>query len=65
MAEDMDAPHSILPPQPASGPRLVGTPTAEEWEHHRATISRLYFVDKEPLKNVRAIMAEQHGFHAT
>jgi hypothetical protein len=40
-------------------------PTQEAWDHYRATISRLYFVENEPLKKVRAIMAEHYGFRAT
>ena len=47
------------------GPNQSAMPTQEEWDHHRGTISRLYFVENEPLRKVRAIMAERHGFRAT
>ena len=39
--------------------------TQRDWDSHRTAIQELYFVDKHPLKKVRTIMAERHGFHAT
>ena len=43
-----------------------GTSLAQgDWEKHRKTITRLYCDEKLPLKKVRAILAQQHGFRAT
>jgi hypothetical protein len=47
------------------GSNQSAMPTQEEWDHHRGTISRLYFIDNQPLRKVRAIMSERYGFRAT
>ncbi|KAK8041749.1 hypothetical protein PG993_006272 [Apiospora rasikravindrae] len=39
--------------------------TDADWTKHRETITRLYWDENKPLKEVSSIMREQHGFHAT
>jgi hypothetical protein len=46
---------------PASG-RRSGIP---EWEQQRLLFTRLYVVERKTLKEVRQILAQDHGFHAT
>jgi hypothetical protein len=41
------------------------TPTAEDWEHHRPLIKRLYVDERMKLKEVVDFMASQHGHIAT
>ncbi|KAK8048202.1 hypothetical protein PG994_009932 [Apiospora phragmitis] len=36
-----------------------------DWSEHRETITRLYWDENKPLKEVSTIMKEEHGFHAT
>jgi hypothetical protein len=50
---------------PASGGRSGVPPTAEEWERHRSLFTRLYVGENTTLKEVRQILARDHGFHAT
>jgi Clr5 domain len=50
---------------PASGGRSGVPPTAEEWERHRSLFTRLYVGENATLKEVRQILARDHGFHAT
>ncbi|KAI1860529.1 hypothetical protein JX265_009928 [Neoarthrinium moseri] len=40
-------------------------PTGADWDTHRPVITRLYWDEGKPLKEVRAIMANEHGFKAT
>jgi hypothetical protein len=52
-------------PEGNSGSNQSAMPTQKEWDRHRGTISRLYFIENQPLRKVRAIMSEQYGFRAT
>lgn len=36
-----------------------------EWEEHRETITQLYLAENRPLKDVKKVMEELHGFKAT
>jgi hypothetical protein len=56
-----DAPSSV----PASGGRSGVPPTAAEWEQLRLLFTRLYVEENTTLKEVRQILARDHGFHAT
>jgi hypothetical protein len=47
------------------GSNQSAMPTKEEWDQHRDTISRLYFVENQTLRKVRALMSERYGFRAT
>jgi hypothetical protein len=47
------------------GSNQSAMPTKEEWDQYRDTISRLYFVENQPLRKVRALMSERYGFRAT
>lgn len=38
---------------------------AEAWESYKSIIRTLYLEERKPLKEVMAIMADQHGFQAT
>ncbi|KAF4121832.1 hypothetical protein GMORB2_1672 [Geosmithia morbida] len=55
-------------PQPSgsgSRPHAREQVSAESWEEHKAVIHDLYLEQRKPLKEVMAIMAEKHNFHAT
>ncbi|KAK7908790.1 hypothetical protein PG985_016093 [Apiospora marii] len=43
----------------------VAWATDGDWNEHRETITRLYWDENKPLKEVSSIMREEHGFHAT
>jgi hypothetical protein len=47
------------------GSNQSAMPTKEEWDQYRDAISRLYFVENQPLRKVRALMSERYGFRAT
>ena len=47
------------------GSNQSAMPTKEEWDQYRDTISRLYFVENQPLRKVRALMSERYDFRAT
>jgi hypothetical protein len=51
-------------------PHLIVAPpirsySAKEWEEKREIIEKLYCVDKNKLKDVQGILAEQHDFRPT
>lgn len=39
--------------------------SAQEWESHRETITRLFWDENRPLREVVEIMSRDHGFNAT
>lgn len=39
--------------------------SAEDWETHKETITRLYLHEKRPLQEVMELMALNHSFFAT
>jgi len=50
---------------PASRGRSGVPPTAAEWEQLRLLFTRLYVEENTTLKEIRQILARDHGFHAT
>lgn len=49
----------------ASRPHAREQVSAEAWEEHKDQIHDLYLEQRKPLKEVMAIMADKHNFHAT
>jgi hypothetical protein len=39
--------------------------TPDDWEKYRTEIMKLYWDDKKPLREVKALMKTQYGFNAT
>lgn len=46
-------------------PRQKSWASASEWEKHRELISRLFWDENRPLREVVEIMSRDHGFNAT
>lgn len=63
-----NAPQTIpsTPMGPPTRPRKRKAPTlrADAWEPHKARIIELHITQKLPLRKVKEIMKEQHGFTA-
>lgn len=57
-------PMSVSPEPLAHRGKLVWA-TDADWIKHRETITRLYWDENKPLKEVSKIMKEEHDFHAT
>ena len=49
----------------ASRVTTTAGPSAQEWESHRGTITRLYLEEDLPLPEVSVIMEHQYKFKAT
>ncbi|KAF3008149.1 hypothetical protein E8E14_002840 [Neopestalotiopsis sp. 37M] len=49
----------------SSAPRGKAWASEEDWQNHRDVITRLWWEDDKPLKEVQAIMADKHDFHAS
>ncbi|KAK6089128.1 hypothetical protein SCUP234_00332 [Seiridium cupressi] len=49
----------------SSAPRGKAWASEEDWQMHRDIITHHWWVEDKPLKEVQAIMAEEHDFHAS
>jgi hypothetical protein len=49
----------------SSAPRGKAWASDEDWQKHREIITRHWWAEDKPLKEVQAIMAEEHDFHAS
>ncbi|KAK8139399.1 hypothetical protein PG984_002779 [Apiospora sp. TS-2023a] len=56
---------SMSVPDPLAHRAKVAWATDADWNEHREAITRLYWDENKPLKEVSSIMKEEHGFHAT
>ena len=63
MATTMSAVPLQVPPLIASDGRSTEGPTAQQWQEVKDEIRELY--THKPLKEVRAILEQRHGFRAT
>ena len=46
-------------------PQQTQYATAEDWNRHRETFTKLYLEESKTLNEVMSIMKEQYGFKAT
>jgi hypothetical protein len=49
----------------SSAPRGKAWASEEDWQMHKSLITSLWWEEDKPLKEVQAIMADKHDFHAS